>query len=945
MIRKMLRAGWPLVLSLVLGGAAPAATPAAPDPLPAPPEGLRLQSGELPNGFRYSILRRTAEPGRISLRLIVHAGSIDEHEDERGYAHFVEHMAFNGSRHYPPGQLVPFFQRHGMTWGADVNADTSFTRTLYKLDLPAGHGADLGEALQILRDYADGVEFIPSEVRRERKVILSEISARNTIDYQMAIQRVGKLYAGTPLPARLPLGDSELVRRATAGALRLFYQRCYRPVRMELVAVGDVAPGSLTKLISQDFADMKGTGPGSAPVVAGALPAAGLSAHVVANSLVHGGGVALVAIAPFDGSGRASIENHVGASVVIAILDRRLAARRAAASPKFGHVGASMITDIDSRYIQYAVEASTVQDDWVPAVVMVENELRRAREQGFDASEVRESVAAAVADLRSQAATAGGATPDQLADLISIALAADRQWLDPATVLAIADPYLRQFTPERAAATLRSILPDPGLHLKLTVKQAAAGEEHALLAAYEASAAKPLAAADPKTAGDLNFRYTDFGPLGAVAGRRREPDLGLEEVTFANGVALNLRPSGFEPHRFHLSARIGRGVADAPPDKPGMYLLGLAYWSRCDLGRHTREEMHRFIELHAIVGDLTFADGECGLELSGPSEELRFAFQLLAASLSDAKFDPSKMPQAVSFYSEVISQILSSGKGLVQVDGGYYMTGSDPRFRIPGPSEIGRYSFDEVAGWMRTRILGGPLEIGVAGDIDAEAAVAAAASSIGTLARRGDPTVAEGERIHFLARPWRQLSFVNMPDQSAAVRLLWPVRDGADVHAYRALQVGTAALQENLRVTLRQELGVTYSPIGVVYRNREQPDFGFVAVDLSFPPKDAGKLAERSVKLANRLSQRGLSKDEFSRAIEPLRSEAAAYLRSNEWWLWNVLILAQSRPAVLDEARSLPTAFDRITLHEVNQALAAHFKPAYWSAVVDVPRTASAGKN
>ena len=185
--------GW--CAARLLAGATPEIAPAA-DP-------GELQRTTLPNGFRCVVLRRTAEPGRISLRLIVHAGSLDEHGDELGFAHFVEHMAFNGTRHYPPGKLMLFFQRNGLAWGVDASADTSLTHTTYKLDLPAGRADQLGEALQVLRDYADGIEFAPAEVKREKGVIVSELTARDTNAWQVNRQRISALYGGSTIPTRL----------------------------------------------------------------------------------------------------------------------------------------------------------------------------------------------------------------------------------------------------------------------------------------------------------------------------------------------------------------------------------------------------------------------------------------------------------------------------------------------------------------------------------------------------------------------------------------------------------------------------------------------------------------------------------------------------------------------------------------------------------------------
>src|SRR5206468_3608731 len=146
-----------------LASPAPAtlALPAA-KALPFPQEGSDLKPertarfGALANGLRYVVLPNHEPKGRVSMRLLVLAGSREEKDDQRGLAHFLEHMAFNGSTHYAPGTLVEFFQRMGMRFGGDTNANTSFDRTLYVLELPHADDATLAEGLRVFGDYAGG---------------------------------------------------------------------------------------------------------------------------------------------------------------------------------------------------------------------------------------------------------------------------------------------------------------------------------------------------------------------------------------------------------------------------------------------------------------------------------------------------------------------------------------------------------------------------------------------------------------------------------------------------------------------------------------------------------------------------------------------------------------------------------------------------------------------
>src|SRR5215207_8101884 len=161
----------------VLAFATCVATAAATIPFPHEKSDLKMDPtatfGTLPNGMRY-VVRANKEPKeRASLRLLVEAGAVHEKDDQQGLAHFLEHMAFNGSTHYAPGTLVEFFQRMGMSFGGDTNASTGFDRTVYMLELPDVKDATIAEGIQVFSDYAGGLLLESKEIEKERGIILS----------------------------------------------------------------------------------------------------------------------------------------------------------------------------------------------------------------------------------------------------------------------------------------------------------------------------------------------------------------------------------------------------------------------------------------------------------------------------------------------------------------------------------------------------------------------------------------------------------------------------------------------------------------------------------------------------------------------------------------------------------------------------------------------------
>ncbi len=215
-----------LVAPVAHGKTAPSSAKAPPFPQEGsdlkPEPGMRF--GKLPNGLRYVIMPNHEPKGRASLRLLVSAGSLHETDDQRGLAHFLEHMAFNGSKHYPPGTLVEFFQRMGMSFGGDTNASTTFDRTLYLLELAHADDATLAEGLRVMGDYAGGLLLTDEEIDRERGIILSEKRASDSVGYRTFVAQFESMLGTTLLPKRLPIGLPEVINESATRTLPRFLE-------------------------------------------------------------------------------------------------------------------------------------------------------------------------------------------------------------------------------------------------------------------------------------------------------------------------------------------------------------------------------------------------------------------------------------------------------------------------------------------------------------------------------------------------------------------------------------------------------------------------------------------------------------------------------------------------------------------------------------------------
>ena len=221
------------------------------DAVPVDPQ---ITLGRLPNGLRYYIRANQNPQARAELRLVVNAGSVLEEEDQRGLAHFVEHMSFNGTLHFPGLDVVNFMQSLGMRFGAHVNANTSFDETVYELQIPTENPVVIDRALLALEDWAHNVTFDAQEIEKERGVILEEWRQGLGAEERISNKQFPLLLKGSRYADRLPIGTPEIIRNANPERLRQFYKDWYRPDLMGVVVVGDVNKAAVESMIRAHFA-------------------------------------------------------------------------------------------------------------------------------------------------------------------------------------------------------------------------------------------------------------------------------------------------------------------------------------------------------------------------------------------------------------------------------------------------------------------------------------------------------------------------------------------------------------------------------------------------------------------------------------------------------------------------------------------------------------------
>jgi zinc protease len=372
------------LLALVLG-AVPLGAQQSAQQLPADPH---VVTGTLPNGLRYYVRENRRPEQRAELRLVVNAGSILEDDDQLGLAHFVEHMAFNGTRNFEKQELVAYLESIGMRFGADLNAYTSFDETVYMLQVPTDSMAPLVQALQILEDWAHGITFDAAEIEKERGVVMEEWRLGQGAGERLRKQYFPTLFRDSRYAERLPIGTPAVLETFTREQLVRFYHDWYRPDLMAVVAVGDFDAAVVERLIRDRFGRMPAA---SSPRVRATYPVPGHAETLVAIATDPEATGTIVEVdwklPPQEQGTVAGFRHALAGQLHGRMLNARLAEITQRADPPFIGAGSSRGNLIRTRDV-YALGAAVQDGGAERGLHALLTEAQRVVRHGFTASEL-----------------------------------------------------------------------------------------------------------------------------------------------------------------------------------------------------------------------------------------------------------------------------------------------------------------------------------------------------------------------------------------------------------------------------------------------------------------------------------------------------------------------------------------------------------------------------
>lgn len=894
--------------------------------------------GRLENGFRY-ILKQNNEPAnRVAMSLNVQAGSLHEDDDQRGLAHFLEHMLFNGSTHFAPGELVDYFQSIGMSFGGDTNAHTGYDETVYDIVLPEGSKEDIEKGLLVLADYARGALLLPEEIDRERGVILAEKRSRDSAAYRAHIEELEFSMKGTRIPERIIIGIPETLSKADHAIMKRYYDSWYRPENMVLVMVGDFDPLTVQPLITKRFADLQGAGPVPACPDPGKLPQ-----HNKTQFFYHQEaemGYAEIGIETHWNSTpqndslafeRKELQKYLGVKIVQHRLDE-LAKK---SNTPFTGANIYFGTFLDN-FAYGEISAKSDPDKWQQSLALVENTLRQALEHGFNDEEFERVKKEMVATLDSAVLTKSSRNSKQLVGTIIRTLNRNRVLQSPEQEKELIESILQTLSVTDVDRAFREIWAHESRLVKVNGKSTIVEGDPLISIESIYNEALTKEVKEYQVAEAITFPYLKIqGDLSeTIVAQESFLDIDSKRIVFANGVVLNYKKTDFQENEVQIAVDFGLGKSGS--QVPGLSLLADAVISQSGTGQLRSEELGKVLSGTSVATRFQVRDSAFQWQATSLNKDLELCFQVLQSLLADPGVDADAYTLSMERLKLHYDSLAGDVRGAMQFTGSRFLAGGNKFFGMPPWDEFAQLSLSQLTEWYVPAAREGALELSLVGDFDETEIVKLAEKYFGVLPPRQEKMV-EKVAVTFPAGESLELT-VPSSIEKGMLLVAWKTDDFWDISRTRGLHLLAEVFSEKLRKVVREKLGATYSPQVYNVSSRMYDGYGVMQAILIVDPTQIAALQKEVLLIADELYRGQISEQELERAKGPMLTSLKDMVRTNRYWLSSVLGLSSRFPQQLEWPTTILSGFSSFSISDIQKLGSAYLQSDKAAVVSVVPQ-------
>ena len=914
----------------VFAQAAPALTQA----LPVDPD---VTTGQFENGLKYMIRRNALPAARAELRLVVNVGSLVEDNDQLGLAHFVEHMAFNGTKNFPKLETIAFLESIGMRFGPSINAYTSFDETVYMLQVPTDKPEVLDRSMLILEDWAHNLSFEPAEIDKERGVIIEEWRLRRGAAARMQDQQFPTLLKGSRYAERLPIGTVENLQTFKHPSLTRFYKDWYRPDLMTVIAVGDFDVAAMKQLVTKHFGALpKATNPRPLPAYS-VPPQPGTLYTVATDAEAQGTQVSVYGkMALRDQSTVGAYRRGLVEGIFAGMLNARFAEMAQKPDAPFMAAGtgrglfvknaeASMLNAmVKEGGVEKGLTALYAEAERVKKFGFTQTEFDRQKtgilrgmEQALVEKDKRPSGQLAAEYVR--AVTQGEAIP-------GLAYEADiTRALVPTITLAEVNALASEWVPEGNRVVMVSTPKKEGVPVPTEAQLAAA--------ITAASSAAVTAYVDTVTSSTL---MTTMPTPGKITRETTRPAFGITEWTLSNGIKVVLKPTDFKADEilFRATSPGGTSLAkegehlSADPASTLVSMGGVGKLSNIELGKTMTGKV---ASVTASIGEL-----EEGLSGRAAKKDLEAMFQLIYLRVMEPRADPQFFDVMMGQMKTIMANQMASPEFAFSEKINKIMTQDHPRARTPTPEQLSQVSLDTAMRFYKERFADmGDFTFVFVGSLEPEVMRPLVERYLASLPSTGrketwkDIGVREPDGVIE-----DEVKKGIEPKSQTAIMFTGPMQYNQEQRV--VIRAMAEILQTRLRETLREELGGTYSvSAGATYDNKPRETYQ-VSVSFGSDPSRTAALGKRVFEEIETFKANGPTEKQVNDVKAAMLKDFEANIKQNAYVLNQTALKYQNGEAP-ETLLEVPSYYEKLSAEKIKAAANTYLNSKRYVKVVLLP--------
>jgi zinc protease len=904
------------------------------------PVDSRVKVGKLPNGVTYYIRKNLKPEKRAELRLVVNAGSILEKDSQRGYAHFVEHMAFNGTRNFAKNDLVKYLQSIGVRFGADLNAYTSFDETVYILPIPTDTPRIVSQAFTILEDWAQGLTFDSAEAINERGVVREEWRGGQGAGERMLKQFLPIALKNSLYADRLPIGTEQSIMGATARSLRAFYDDWYRPDLMAVIAVGDFDVADIESKIRTHFGRIRRK-PNAPP--RRVFPVPGNQAPLIAiasDREAVSTDVTLYYKLPHQVSTTvADYRRDLTTYLYISMLNGRLneitqrpdAPFIGAGASKGGFVGRvlapfSLSATVQDGGVERGLEALLIEARRVDQFGFLETELDRVKQdlqRGYEIAynERDKSVSEGFAEEYIRVYLQKESTPG-----IAWEYAAVQKLLPTITLRDVNRLAANWITDSNRVVIVNAPIKE-GVPLPT---------EASILAVFDRAARAPVLAYTENLSTDALI--PSLRPPGQIVASRSR-GVGVTEWRLSNGARVLIKPTDFKADEIRFSATSPGGHAHASDADFMSAIVASQLVGEFGLGSFNQIDLRKKLAGKAAAVAPSVGEMSEGLNGSASPKDLETLMQLIYLHFTGIRLDTTAW---AAFRNNVQPFLANRGadpgsvySDTIQVT----LAQHSPRARPFTLATFGEVNAEKAIAFQRDRFAdASDFTFGFVGTVDTASLkplVEKYLASLPSLSRRdstpakslGPPkgviekTVRKGVEPKATSLMIFTGSCVNNPENRFAMRAM------------------VEAFQIRLTESLREKLGGTYSPSVSGSCSRTPRQEYTISVRFESAPDKVEPLTQAVFALVDSLKTHGPTQSDADRVREEIRRGREVELKQNSYWLGNIIARDQAGEPIEGLAEPYDEMVSRLTREQIQAAARLYLNTSNYARFLLLPET------